>query len=577
MLYLRVTSRLVLGACVLALCTTLTSAQSFELKRYDIHADGNAIARGDFNNDGVLDLVTGNFVQGASLTVFLGNPDGTFRSGISSNVSGRGSQDLAVGDFNHDGKLDVAFVPIGGNQVYILLGKGDGTFQAPIALGTRFTPISVATADFNNDGKLDLAVAELSNSSVQAVEVFAGDGAGNFSRVGEYDFTDTWQYAKVRVGDFNADHKPDLALQLYHSVNVLWGGGDFTFRAQQLGTYTQTADMNTGDINQDGASDILLSYFNNVNNLAGGIDSYFGTISQENLTRKALVTNQYEAPAQLWAVDIDGDGINDIAALDNNQNWHDGLYIWMGNPDGTFQQNPKTFTFTTDRDKTALVPGDFNRDGKIDFAATLVGSGSLETSINATPRSQCHPRTDTASVTVCQPQDYTFSNSPVHLWALASGNKIKAMQIYADNKLVKTVSGKQITADLALGLGDHFLVTKAWDSLGQNFRSDRHVTVFRGAAGQTCSTSYGTASLTLCLPKNNSVLNGAIRVFANAWSPTVITAMQVYIDNALKLNDSTSSFVDQTYAESPGQHYVVVKAWDANGHVSQQGAWVTVQ
>ena len=70
---------------------------------------------------------------------------------------------------------------------------------------------------------------------------------------------------------------------------------------------------------------------------------------------------------------------------------------------------------------------------------------------------------------------------------------------------------------------------------------------------------------------------GAIRVFANAYTETVQTAMQVYIDGQLKLSDSESSFVDQTYSASPGQHQVVVKAWDADGHNVSKSAVVTVQ
>jgi len=79
------------------------------------------------------------------------------------------------------------------------------------------------------------------------------------------------------------------------------------------------------------------------------------------------------------------------------------------------------------------------------------------------------------------------------------------------------------------------------------------------------------------LPQNNMVDKGAIRVFANAYTETVQTAMQVYIDGQLKLSDSESSFVDQTYSASPGQHQVVVKAWDADGHNVSKSAVVTVQ
>lgn len=579
--------------CALALltCTTITSAQSFEIKRYDGIYGSNAINKGDFNNDGNLDVVIG---QGNGILVSFGNPDGTLRAGTFTTVSNQ-INDMAVADFNGDRNLDVAVVGITAPTAYVFLGNGDGTFKPPISIGLKSYAQSITAADVNNDGKPDLIVAD-GDMKGQAVEIFENQGNGSFSKVGEYDYNDSNINMKVRAGDFNQDGKVDVGLMLLHSMNVLWGGGNGTFHTQQLATYVETNDMSTGDLNQDGKTDILLSYYDQVGGvpgqwqtfakqtdamngpLTGGVDAYFGTPSQQ-MTRKNVVGSQYESPDSLWAVDVDGDGIADIVALDNNQNWHDGLYIWFGHADGSYEQTPRMFTYTTDRDKTGMVAGDFNRDGRVDFAALRVGTGSIETLLNATPRSACHPRTDTESITVCQPTDYTFSNSPLHDVAKGTGGNITAMQVYIDNKLVKSIGGNSMDAYFSLGAGDHFIVNKAWNSVGQSFRSDRHVTIFSGTAGQTCGTNYGGGSNTIamCLPQKNMVDKGAIRVFANAYTETVQTAMQVYIDSQLKVSDGTSSFVDQTFSETPGQHYVVVKSWDADGHHVSASATVTVQ
>jgi hypothetical protein len=162
--------------------------------------------------------------------------------------------------------------------------------------------------------------------------------------------------------------------------------------------------------------------------------------------------------------------------------------------------------------------------------------------------------------------------------AKATGNNITTMQVYIDNQLVKTNSGSNMEAYFSLPAGEHLIVDKAWNSLGQSFRSDRNVTIFNARAGQTCGTGFGGAidTVTMCLPQN-MVDKGAIRVFANAYTATVQTAVQIYIDNQLKLSESTSSFVDQTYSEAPGQHYVVVKAWDADGHNVSMSAVVAVR
>jgi len=97
------------------------------------------------------------------------------------------------------------------------------------------------------------------------------------------------------------------------------------------------------------------------------------------------------------------------------------------------------------------------------------------------------------------------------------------------------------------------------------------------ASKSNATTTSSAAKLSIALAQNNMVDKGAIRVFANAYTETVQTAMQVYIDGQLKLSDSESSFVDQTYSASPGQHQVVVKAWDADGHNVSKSAVVTVQ
>ena len=135
----------------------------------------------DLHNDGHIDIITSNYYSN-DISVLLGNGDGTFEAARSFAAGNRPTA-LAVGDFNGDGRLDVAVADAGingvGQGVSILLGNGDGTFQAPIFYPAGTYPASIVAGDFTGDGVLDLAVA---NQGSGDVSILLGDGRGGFSR-----------------------------------------------------------------------------------------------------------------------------------------------------------------------------------------------------------------------------------------------------------------------------------------------------------------------------------------------------------------------------------------------------------
>jgi len=166
----------------------------------------DALGLGDFNHDGNLDLVTvGQFGGDSEVGVLLGNGDGTFTVG-DSYPTGGGPQSVAVGDFNGDGELDLAVAEPLGGQFSIFLGNGDGTFRYGVTLPSFF-PSSIQTADFNGDGKLDLVVATgvLSTS----LNVYLGNGDGIFTPSMVFPVRDE---TAPFVGDFNGDGQPDIVL-----------------------------------------------------------------------------------------------------------------------------------------------------------------------------------------------------------------------------------------------------------------------------------------------------------------------------------------------------------------------------
>jgi len=191
------------------------------------------VIAGDFDGDGLLDLVTAN--EGSdTLTVLSGDGTGAFRTTATVPAGGRGPWSLAVGDFDRDGTLDLAVAlwgyidcPSGcvqyvaGTTISVLLGRGDGTFGPPRPFTVGRGADSVIAADFDDDGILDLAVA---NGASGTVSVLVGRGDGTFNPAQH--FGAGLGAMGMATGDFNGGGKLDLAVanEFSNSVSILING-----------------------------------------------------------------------------------------------------------------------------------------------------------------------------------------------------------------------------------------------------------------------------------------------------------------------------------------------------------------
>ena len=146
---------------------------------YATVGQARAIATSDFNGDGKFDIAVTNSSTG-NVSILLGNGDGTFQT-QTPNSTGSGSAPIgiALSDFNHDGKTDIVTANSGTNNVSILLGIGDGTFQAQqsSSTGAGSSPWAIASADFDRDGNADVVTA---NSGTNNVSILRGNGNGTF-------------------------------------------------------------------------------------------------------------------------------------------------------------------------------------------------------------------------------------------------------------------------------------------------------------------------------------------------------------------------------------------------------------
>ena len=419
--------------------TTFTAAYC---SSYPCDNSVTAAATGDFNGDGKLDVLT---LDGGNLNVILGKGDGTFQTPISLNISATGIfwEAIATGDFtsghlldvavwavnantgnselhiflgngagsltynatyaapnssnanpgpnnlvaldvNGDGKIDiVAMTPY--NGVYVFLGNGDGTFQAPIANATVCTNAignceSMAVGDLNGDGKPDLAF-QSNDTTGGGISILLNTGSGTFGSAAYYPvaISGVFAGAGIAIGDVNGDKKPDIV------VGSAGGATAIVYLNQGAGTFKVSGTV--GSIPLNPTNNVVLADINNDKKLDIVVPDPFGDVYTFYGTGKGTFTAGQVYPLQscndcsnfLVAVaDFNGDGTLDV--LDT-----DGFFtntVSLGRGDGTFQ-TAQSFPFALEGQYQNIAVADFNGDGIPDVAAQGVTSGSVAVVLGA--------------------------------------------------------------------------------------------------------------------------------------------------------------------------------------------------
>jgi hypothetical protein len=353
------------GVGTYRLTTDFTQA-SLPVAPLDVGTFPRAVAVADLTGDGRLDLVSANYISG-TVSVLLGIGDGSFQAQQTYAVGLRPSS-VVVADINGDGNPDLVVANRLSNTVSVLLGNGDGSFQPQQTFDAGSTPEAAAVADINGDGIPDLVVA---NRDSGMVSVLLGEGHGAFGSPNS--FTVGALPLSVAVADVNGDGIPDIVAANYSdgTVSVLLGNGDGSFQQQQTSTVGPgPAAVVVADVNGDGTPDLVTANYanNTVSVLLGDGHGSFGSPNP-------LVVGA--GPNSVAVADVNGDGRPDLVTANTSDNT---VSVLLANG-GSFQPQQSLAVAAL---PFAVAVADLNGDGRPDVVtaneydlsvSVLVGNG----------------------------------------------------------------------------------------------------------------------------------------------------------------------------------------------------------
>jgi len=345
-----------------------------------------SVVAGDFNGDGKLDLAVANSGDN-TVTVLLGDGTGGFSTAIGSPfAAGNAPQSLAAGDFNGDGKLDLAIVNFAANTVAIMLGTGTGQFIAasggPVSVGA--SPVFVSTGDFNGDNKADLIVA---NNGDNSLTVLFGDGTGHFAASPGSLVTLASAPQALALADLNHDGHPDVAVASSsgNRITILLGDGTGHFSSPSNGSVTTGSlpvAISLADMNGDGNLDMLVA-----NSGDNTVSVFLGDGTGTFVAATGSPFNVGSKPSSVAAGDFNGDGLQDFIAVNSTTN---NLTLLLGTASGGFAPAASS-PFAVGTGPSFATIGDFNGDGKPDVAVANLSSNNVTILLDSLPAIIANP------------------------------------------------------------------------------------------------------------------------------------------------------------------------------------------
>ena len=322
---------------------------------------------GDFNRDGKQDIAVANSGSN-NVSIRLGDGAGGFGAATNFNV-GNQPRSVAVGDFNGDGRQDIVTANFNSSDVSLLLGDGAGSFSAATSFTVGTNPFSVTTGHFNGDGRPDLAVA---NSGSNDISILLNDPTAGFG--GAMNVGVGGQPRSVTVGDFGGGGPQDVvtANNATNDVTVLLGEGAGTFGSvTNFPVGNKPEAVTVGDFNGDGIQDLVTANAtsNNVSVLPGDGTGNFNAVGIHTVGSN---------PFAVAVGDFNGDGNQDIAVANSGSN---SVSVSLGNGGGFGAATG----FNAGTQPRSVTVGDFNGDGMQDLVAANFGSGTVSVLVRQCP------------------------------------------------------------------------------------------------------------------------------------------------------------------------------------------------